>query len=67
MEDDANEVLTANSNSTLALHGPIFNLSSLTGDGDKTDYVSEVIKFESVTSDGLIADSGVISVDASQG
>lgn len=67
MEGEPSEVLTtsiAASNSTLALNGPIFNLSSLTSDGDKTDYSSEGMKFETTA---LISDSGVIGVDTSQG
>ncbi|KAI0237495.1 hypothetical protein LSAT2_011974 [Lamellibrachia satsuma] len=72
MDGEPSEVLTTSittSNSTLSLNGPIFNLSSLTSDGDKTDYSSEGIKFEvdAVTTAGLIGDSGVIGVETSQG
>ena len=72
MDGEPSEVLTtsiATSNSTLSLNGPIFNLSSLTSDGDKSDYSSEGIKFEvdAVTTAGLIGDSGVIGVETSQG
>ena len=64
----AQAITTSNSNAQVVLNGAIFNLTSLTGEGDKADFVSD--KFDPVTTARLIPDGTIpagVVLDTSSG